>query len=180
MGEETSGPGPFVDKAGGESSGNSITTVANTCGKPECHTTTVSPLELNMARTRQTTPQTKEERLRKKREAERRRYYRLKQDPVEEKNVVKPIKDLNNRDKRRKRKQWRAYSQKYRDKKRQIRVENECLVRRMHEDTPPLSEDEQERDGRRVTPENKYKFRAEKDMQEIGKREAVKIRTKTN
>nr|CAH7768590.1 unnamed protein product [Callosobruchus chinensis] len=91
-----------------------------------------------MARTRQTTPQTKEERLRKKREAERRRYYRLKQDPVgreqlrqkeiahylkkKEKNVVKPIKDLNDRDKRRKRKQWREYSQKYRDKKRQIRV----------------------------------------------------------
>ncbi|CAH2011521.1 unnamed protein product [Acanthoscelides obtectus] len=60
-----------------------------------------------MARTRQTTPQTKEERLRKKREAERRRYYRLKQDPVgreqlrqkeiaqylrkKEKEVIKPI-----------------------------------------------------------------------------------------
>ncbi|CAH1995725.1 unnamed protein product [Acanthoscelides obtectus] len=120
-----------------------------------------------MARTRQTTPQTKEERLRQKREAERRRYYRLKQDPVgreqlrqkeiaqylrkKEKEVIKPIEDLSERD-RRKRKQWREYSQKYRNKKRQIRMENERLVRRMHEDTPPLSEEE--RESLPTTPEN--------------------------
>lgn len=74
--------------------------------------------------------QSKEERLRKKREAEKRRYERLKQNPEgavrlkekektqyaakKRKGVIKPINKCTPRQQRLKRKQWRRCSQTYR------------------------------------------------------------------
>lgn len=131
-----------------------------------------------MARTNEQTPQTREEKLRKKREAERKRYQRLKQDPVgreklrqkeitqylkkKEKNVIKPMKDLSVRDQRRKRKQWREYSQTYRNKKKRTQTENDLLIQRMHENTPPESGAEEDLAIVPVTPENNRRLSASK------------------
>ncbi|CAH0550451.1 unnamed protein product [Brassicogethes aeneus] len=96
-------------------------------------------------------PQSREEKLRKKREAEKKRYERLKQDPEgreklrqkerdqyskkKENNIVQPISELSKRDQRMKRKQWRKNSTTYRLRKKQTENENHFL----EENTPPPS-----------------------------------------
>ncbi|CAH0558950.1 unnamed protein product [Brassicogethes aeneus] len=96
-------------------------------------------------------PQSREEKLRKKREAEKKRYERLKQDPEgreklrqkerdqyskkKENNIVQPISKLSKRDQRMKRKQWRKNSTTYRLRKKQTENENHFL----EENTPPPS-----------------------------------------
>lgn len=96
-------------------------------------------------------PFSREEKLRRKREAEKRRYDRMKQDPEgreklrqkerdqyskkKENKIIRPISQLNEREKRAKRKQWRQTSKTYRQKRKQTQIENEFLER----NTPPAS-----------------------------------------
>ncbi|CAG9823958.1 unnamed protein product [Phaedon cochleariae] len=96
-------------------------------------------------------PISREEKLRRKREAEKRRYDRMKQDPEEreklrqkerdqyskkkEKKIIRPISQLNEREKRAKRKEWRQTSKTYRQKRKQIQIQNEFL----EQNTPPAS-----------------------------------------
>nr|CAI5826522.1 unnamed protein product [Callosobruchus analis] len=58
----------------------------------------------------------------------------------------------------------------YRNNKKQIRMQNERLVRRMHEDTPPFLEEEREL----ATSENNYRISGRRDAQEIGRKEPPK------
>ncbi|CAH1154504.1 unnamed protein product [Phaedon cochleariae] len=96
-------------------------------------------------------PISREEKLRRKREAEKRRYDRMKQDPEEreklrqkerdqyskkkEKKIIRPISQLNEREKRAKRKEWRQTSKTYRQKRKQTQIQNEFL----EQNTPPAS-----------------------------------------
>lgn len=98
-------------------------------------------------------PQSREERLRKKREAEKRRYERLKNDEEgrerlkakehfqyeqkKKKGVCVPIKKSSAREQRAKRKEWRTKKKDYRQKKKVERERQEAVV------TPPSSEGEE-------------------------------------
>lgn len=97
-------------------------------------------------------PDSREERLRKKRECEKRRRERLKQSPeqlqklkdlkhkiyikAKESGRVKSVRDMSNREKRQQRKSWKTAAQKYRNKKKSEEVLNNLL----HNNTPPSSE----------------------------------------
>ena len=90
-------------------------------------------------------PLSRKEKLKRKREAEKRRYGRLKSDPEgrewlktkektqylkkKEKKVAQPISEMSKRDQRMKRKQWRINSAKYREK---IKLINRYLCKRKH------------------------------------------------
>lgn len=99
-------------------------------------------------------PQSREERLRKKREAERRRYNRLKQDEEganwlkekekkqyalkKKKGTVKPIDKCTPRQQRIKRKNWRKISKRYRENKKIKELQGDYV----QNNTPPESENE--------------------------------------
>lgn len=147
-----------------------------------------------MAKTRQATPQSREEKLRKKREAERRRYQRMKEDPIgreqlrqkeitqylkkKEKNVIRPINDLSERSQRKKRKQWRECSQAYRNRKKELRVQNENLIRRLHEDTPPISDQEEDHAIVPVIPNSSRRISANKRYARNRKRRSRECKQK--
>ncbi|KAL3274298.1 hypothetical protein HHI36_015703 [Cryptolaemus montrouzieri] len=102
--------------------------------------------------------QTREERLEKKRQAEKLRYQRIKNDPVKnaqlkekekqqykkkkEKGQIKTIKDMSEREQRAIRKIWREKTKKHRDRvKLQITRNNPITPPASdNEDQPPLPE----------------------------------------
>lgn len=101
-------------------------------------------------------PQSRDERLRRKREAEQRRYARLKDTPEgrlklqekekaqyeakKKKGIVKPIKQMTEREQRKKRKEWKRSSTTYRKKK----TANKTAERHVAMNTPPQSDEEGE------------------------------------
>lgn len=123
--------------------------------------------------------QTNEERLRKKREAERRRYARLKKKAEEDpdfcqelkeisqqkylkrrgKKQIKLIGEMNQREQRLKRKQWRCNTQSMRQKRKET-------LQRQRETTPPNSSEEEE------------VLRNDPNVKKLIKKEKKKIRTR--
>nr|CAI5851786.1 unnamed protein product [Callosobruchus analis] len=103
--------------------------------------------------------QSREEILKKKREAERARWLRIKSDPTKlaeykenerqkylkkiEKGQRKTINQMTDREKRPTRRKWREYSSSYRQKQ-AVAKNTENYI---HETTPPLSDNEAHREN---------------------------------
>uniref|UniRef100_A0A8D8TC48 Uncharacterized protein n=1 Tax=Cacopsylla melanoneura TaxID=428564 RepID=A0A8D8TC48_9HEMI len=134
-------------------------------------------------------PQSREERLRKKREAEKRRYEKLKNDEegrkrLKEKEVLQyeqkkkkgvcvPIKKLSAREQRAKRKEWRTKKKDYRQKKKVERERQEAVV------TPPSSEDEEPPQETEKQKREKARYRNKKSREQKKKDKLIeKLTTK--